>query len=91
MVEAGVNRELRHHGVDVVGGAVVRNAAILRIDEDVVLGAVVGEASGGVGSEKFVDGVKEGDGAVVSGVMGVPLFVEEMNSGGKPFFLVGGG
>ena len=71
VVEVGVNREIGDHGVDVVGGPVVGDATVLRVDKYVVVGGIVGETSGGVGGEYFVYGVKEGDGTVIDGVVGV--------------------
>ena len=64
----------------------VGDAAILRVDEYVVVGGVEGETSGGVKGEYFVNGVAESDGAVVDGVVGVAFLVKEVYASGKPVF-----
>ena len=61
-------------------------ATILRVDENVVVGRVEGETSGGIRGPYFVDRVKEADRAVINGVVGVAIFIEKVNACGGPIF-----
>ena len=86
VINVGVEGDIREHGVDVAGSAVLRCASILVVDEELVWEGIVCELSGAIGGEDFVDGVEETDGLVVDGIMWVSFFVKEVDARGKPVF-----